>query len=123
MNVLIKKDNRICSSWGYILPIKDNIYNSSLTKEKRKMTNINGIQKMVVGSKEYELIQKMMGDRNGSKVEDETTLFNTMQYYEMTNCSDNWSTDAQELSIEELIELWKDFDKEELDYLRIKYKK
>lgn len=116
MNVLIKKDNRICSSWGYILPIKDNIYNSSLTKEKRKMTNINGIQKMVVGSKEYELIQKMMGDRNGSKVEDETTLFNTMQYYEMTNCSDNWSTDAQELSIEELIELWKDFDKEDTSF-------
>jgi len=80
------------------------------------MTNINGIQKMVVGSKEYELIQKMMGERNGSKVDDEQTLFNTMQYYEMTNCSDNWSTDAQELSVEELIKLWQDFDKEETSF-------
>lgn len=82
------------------------------------MTNINGIQKMVVGSKEYENIMKMMGERNGSKVDDEQTLFQTMQYYEMTNCSDNWSADAQELTVEDLIKLWKDFDKEDTSFAK-----
>lgn len=80
------------------------------------MTNINGIQKMIVGSKDYELIQQMMGNKEGSKVNDEETLFKTMQYYEMTNCSDAWSADAQSLSVEELIGLWQDFDKEETSF-------
>lgn len=80
------------------------------------MTNINGIPKMVVGSKDYELIQKMMGEKEGSKINDEETLFKTMQYYEMTNCSDNWSSDAQNLSIEELIKLWQEFDQEDTSF-------
>lgn len=82
------------------------------------MTNINGINKMVVGSTEWENIHKKLGDVNNSKIDDDEVLFETMQYYEVSNRSDGWSAAAQELSIEELIEKWKEFDAEDTSFAK-----
>lgn len=83
------------------------------------MTNLNGInniQKMTVDSVAYEELLKKLGKNEKSKIDDDETLFNTMQYYEMANRSDSWSVEAQNLDVKELIQLWKDFDTEETTF-------
>ena len=82
------------------------------------MTNINGINKMVVGSQDWQTIHTKMCENNNSKVDDDELLFKTMQYYEVSNRSDGWSDAAQELSIEELIEKWKEFDAEDTSFAK-----
>ena len=80
--------------------------------------NINNIQKMAIGSPEWQALHAKMGEIKNSKVDDEDTLFQTMQYYELTNRSDNWSTEAQNLDVKELIKLWKEFDKEDTTFAK-----
>ena len=82
------------------------------------MTNINGINKMIVGSPEWQALHAKMGEVKNSKVDDEDTLFQTMQYYELTNRSDNWSAEAQNLDVKELIELWREFDKDDTTFAK-----
>lgn len=80
------------------------------------MTNINGINKMAWGSADWKQIHEMTSDFNASKIDDDETLFKTMQYYEVSNRSDSWSADAQNLDVEDLIKLWKEFDKDDTSF-------
>ena len=79
---------------------------------------INNIPKMIVGSQDWQTIHTKMGEVQNSQIDDDELLFKTMQYYEVSNRSDNWSAEAQELSIEELIEKWKEFDKDNTSFAK-----
>lgn len=80
------------------------------------INGINNIQKMIVGSDEWKAIHSQLGDTSNSQINDDETLFNTMQYYELSNRSDSWSTEAQNLDVKELIEIWKELDAEDTTF-------
>ncbi len=76
--------------------------------------NMRNIQRISAGSVEYKNLMDQMGNNVASKIGDQTgddeLLFNTMQYYKTMEYSDEWSADAQDLSVEDLIKLWKEQD-------------